>query len=721
MISNERVRSLERFGQAGLCLLALLGVSSFASGSTGITHDTPSNSLSGLRLRLETHWVESYGYRPVQFTLTAKTPANRDRLVTLRVYTSDWSFNFRQAYDRHQLAVEQDFVLPAGQISVSKEILIPQLSEWAMLWWDAWVDGRKDAALSISENEALGHTGKQENYLCVLRVHPSAKVPPVQTQIGITEHPTLQSVRVDYYQSTLPEQDLKYSAVDAVLVKASQLAALLEESPAGKAALLRWVHSGGTLWIDHVGNDFQGLASVTSALSLEDLETPAGRLGRPVDDLLPWRWVSLRPKLSRVTAEDVGERILGRSNRRALAPEQDQKATQREVRGWYAELPLGLGRILAFEKAWYQPPTNEETEIVRSGRTNLLQAEWSRRHGIEPVKGAREFANFLPPKVGVAPVVEFQVLMSLFALVVGPLSYWLFRQRQQRHLMIITTPLIALALTIGLISYSIMSDGFGTYLRVRSLTVIDQKSNHASCWSRLSYYAGAAPSDRMAFDDSTAIYPIASSAGGARNRMARRLVEWVPAKANGNADETDTSRPKQLLKEGWLPTRETTQFLQIRTFKANLKRLSIQDGDQQVAVTNELGSALEWVVVRDRQGDYWRTNSVAVDGNAVLKRTKLEDFRQELTKKLSEHRPKFPEGWSSDWNGLSPSRRKSEASTQLSDNRMNRELESLISPLNEEPLAPGAYLAITKEPTHLDPGLTDVDLVAGFHVVVGNW
>ena len=53
------------------------------------------------------------------------------------------------------------------------------------------------------------------------------------------------------------------------------------------------------------------------------------------------------------------------------------------------------------------------------------------------------FANLLVPGVGLAPVTEFHVLITLFVLVIGPVNYWLLKRWRRLHLMVLTVPLAA--------------------------------------------------------------------------------------------------------------------------------------------------------------------------------------------------------------------------------------------------------------------------------------
>ena len=66
---------------------------------------------------------------------------------------------------------------------------------------------------------------------------------------------------------------------------------------------------------------------------------------------------------------------------------------------------------------------------------------WYRRHGLSLQRENSAFWNFLIPGVGLAPVTQFQVLISLFVLVIGPLNFVLLRRWHKLNLLVITVPI----------------------------------------------------------------------------------------------------------------------------------------------------------------------------------------------------------------------------------------------------------------------------------------
>ena len=142
---------------------------------------------------------------------------------------------------------------------------------------------------------------------------------------------------------------------------------------------------------------------------------------------------------------------------------------------------------------------------------------WAMRHGNKPDEANVEFNNWLIPGVGVAPVGQFQFLISLFVLVIGPLNYWWLKRRKKLPMLLATVPAAAAVVTLLLLSFGVLADGLGVRVRARSLTMLDQTAGEAATWARLSYYAGINPRDGLALPRDTVVYPIMSTWARARS------------------------------------------------------------------------------------------------------------------------------------------------------------------------------------------------------------
>ena len=134
---------------------------------------------------------------------------------------------------------------------------------------------------------------------------------------------------------------------------------------------------------------------------------------------------------------------------------------------------------------------------VQHGGRKPLELALAARRVVVP--GEWRFLEVSRPRRGAVPVVSFEVLITLFALAIGPINYLLLRRWKRLHLLVVTVPLGATAVTFALFGYALLTDGLGTRLRVRSLTRIDQHRGEAITWARLSYYSGLSPRGGLEF------------------------------------------------------------------------------------------------------------------------------------------------------------------------------------------------------------------------------
>jgi hypothetical protein len=105
--------------------------------------DTSVSVRDGLRLEVDSRWINNFGYRPVRVRVISPKPATRDHLVTVRLNVGSWDWR------SGGISVEQDIELPMGVKEATAIISCPQLQTGHRYWWDVWVNGRRDNSLSV--------------------------------------------------------------------------------------------------------------------------------------------------------------------------------------------------------------------------------------------------------------------------------------------------------------------------------------------------------------------------------------------------------------------------------------------------------------------------------------------------------------------------------------------------------------------------------------------
>lgn len=108
------------------------------------------------------------------------------------------------------------------------------------------------------------------------------------------------------------------------------------------------------------------------------------------------------------------------------------------------------------------------------------------------------------PGLGEIPVRLFFVLLLLFAIAVGPVSYFYWWRRKRLPMLLLTVPGLGFATTVAILGYGLASEGFGLRGVIRSITLLDQAAHRAVGWAGRTIYPGLSPS-RLRPSDGTLV------------------------------------------------------------------------------------------------------------------------------------------------------------------------------------------------------------------------
>jgi len=736
------------FAGAPQSLLAASGVIDTLPAPNPQTGQATVSPRSKLIVTVDTNWTDGFGYRPVRFKFESPKPGVSDRSITVRFYAHDWRS------DRVITSVEGDLDFPSGALNKTLTLAVPKNRTWNLVSWDVWVDGVLDVSLSRPRDQFLAQHAIEEGAINALA---PVERPFASKWQDYTNRQQVQSddsghVPLDVIAHPLPEWWLLYSGLDIVRLSADELATLARDEPKKFAALRQWVSSGGTLWLEDAGPEFERLGQINTLLRLEDAphlqpdslfdepevdkavvgdapsganpggpQSPAAKSDRqllppPFPETPLWNWVAL-PWRNPEEGFDFGrqqleQRAARRPNRRAS-----------RAKNWFLVANLGFGRVAAYRANWDKQISGFYPNSTRAFASYWTGATWPERHGMEPDSATHNFSNLLIPDVGLAPVTLFRVLITLFVLVAGPLNYWILTRRQRTQLMVLTVPLTALLLTASLFAYALLADGFGVRIRARSITLLDQPSQSQTVWSRNTYYAGMAPSEGLSFPATTAVYPILPgwndmSAVGAYDR--ERSIQWEP--------------DKQQLSRGWLASRETTQLLTVGVDTSKV-RVDFTRSSAGLRATNHLGADLTLLIVLDENREFWLAEALAAEATVALDKSAHNKASIALRTLITENLPSLPVGLDTSDNPLieeqqrlTQRRMREEvgveyAPSSLRDNRMNELIDQLTGanggyPLN---LPSRSFVAVSATTVAAPMGLEDAEESSSFHIVLGRW
>lgn len=694
----------------------------------------------GLLMTVDNRWGDGFGYRPVRITFAPTAAGPADRVLTVEFLT-----HLPGRYGRSDLRVEQEVEIPAGAGKVQASLSVPHYGPSTSCEVKVFEDGQPLEKLYTSLPQPYrGGEELKETFPVVLIV--GRNLPDTSRLLGpFPNEPYQRLMQQSLTRSGPPTFELPtaaacgtaelsdrwidYSSLDVLCISMEELAELKQQRPGAFRAVLDWTAAGGNLWVYGVGWDWQRLDDLRKLVKLPpavpetaDLQTRGWQ--KPHGSLYGLYFRGAWKGSSRTIAQNFG-----RSRGRPLVGELPQTANPQDQlqgspqRPHFVQREYGMGLILALASEDPFPGTDDEWRCVLSsvGAHRLL---WYRRHGVSMRQPNPDYMEFLIPGVGLAPVTEFVVLITLFVLVVGPVNYWLLQRRHRLYLLVVTIPGSAAAVTLLLFIYAVLADGLRTRVRVRSVTHIDQQRKQAACWARLSYYAGLAPGDGLAFSDDVVVLPVEEVPSDRRgNREGQRELIW----------ETD-----QRLRSGWLASRTPTQYLTVRS-RATDRGLQLLDPAGQgetMRVKNLLGVEILQLAVCSPAGQCYLAGRIDAGAVAALQPVTWLDALAPLEQACRDNKPVLPISMRTRRGGdildIYSGRRghsRSRSGRLMLDlpSQDAGRLEQLLALQRSSgrpgspPLQPGSYVAVVEHSPEVELGTAAAREEASFHVILGKW
>lgn len=526
--------------------------------------------------------------------------------------------------------------------------------------------------------------------------------------------------------SELPTRWIDFSQFDVIGVSAEELNKLAKDSPKSLEAIGQWVRGGRVLLVWGAGKDFSRLAAIESRLGLTALPEADD------DDAGHRAWWTPDPMKSRQELQTVwdsglygyGGTAFPSTNGLTLQPGTVQAAAEGSTGNTGANaIPFlsreaGLGTVVAIaaEDAF---PGQESDWIWIFNSIPKNQWSWYQREGLSLHRLNDDYWNFLI--VGAAPVISFLLLVSLFAIAIGPVNYVLLNRVRRLYLLLLTVPAAALIVTLGLFTYAVLTDGLGVRVRARSFVDLDQRSGHAAGWSRLSYFANITPSRGFVFPEDAAVFPLEFEPPNltGQSRSQRQRLLW-----DG----------QQNLRSGYISARTSTQFMVERSTKTKLK-LAVREGplrSRPPEVENQLGTNVLFLLLRDSRGSYYSLANLESGSKSPLVKTSAAAAEKELAKLAAAVRPELPKGYdpsvhhNSALAWMMPDFRnrgtidQGSAQPMIATSILERSLSAVFRP-SRQPPQPGSYLAITASSVIVPSGLTEPAEESSLHVVRGRY
>jgi hypothetical protein len=770
-IANTQSRLCARAIIAALlsgCLLSV-GVNNRTEAATGSVIQLPrprTNTPNGVALDVDAIWLDGTGYRPVRCTIHnwPPGPATQDRQfrIVLEPLLSEYGFDPE---------VEATAILKRGQTSVAIEVYCPQSNWWSSLDVKMY-EGSKhlrefDSSIAINQrnmnswseafpsvlfvssaaNRTLTQMQGQHEFpswhqLCfaiptysafdaaagggtaIAAANGEFGIVPPTNNAPTNNAPTNNAptnnaaannaarIKDDQYNQVtmnaeskaaqlplekLPNRWLGLTSVDLLFITVDDLFVLKKKHPQKFEAVREWTSVGGHLCVSGVGEGAERLTAVETALKL-DLTSE--------DDRTPhWTALSAADYTSEFREGINAANILNRGSQKPIrfAQPTGQPNTPPLVR------TVGFGRVfvVANSAQWEDPEF--VPWILNSIPASRLA--WHQRHGMSMHRYNQSFWNWSIKGVGQVPFLLFLGVISLFALVIGPVNFvTVMRKLKRNYLVLITVPLISLVTTVGLFSYGFLRDGIGTTVRRRAFVELDQRLGHMQSWSRQTYYAGMAPGGGPKFPLNAAVHPL----------------ELNPITGTSENPKTLAWGGSQRLARGYITSRTLSQFMIIHPTQSTAANLNIGQKGGVLTVENELGGPIQELVVWGKDGVLYVGKNIDEGASTTLVKAELlwvANFRSAMMAQIL-----APDVSA----GLAPSRgyrggnymgdfvdqglAAPNDETSLLESRLAR-----VSFNAEKELAPGEYIAIMPQSTLVPLGIAHAKDEDSLIVVKGRW
>jgi len=744
-------------------LFSLMTPSTIQAGSGGVVTLPAGNARpkNGLRLNIDTRWIDANGYRPVRIEAInwPPGPTIADRTIRVEMSPQSWRWGYNTP------AVVYYIEMPEKTALATTIVSVPQSGRWGGIDVEVYEDGGKlddlsttvglpsrnpgnwtgseatpailiidadapspDARQGLIQQQRFGRRkdmgGETLNSLPDIRYlaayfpnsnafgNPNALRADTETTDADTLHILDGLPKVEMLPpSELPTKWIDFTCFDFVFIPFSDLTRLAGDHPDRWQAIRDWLATGPTLCVYDMPLDSEHLADLEDLLRIPPVSEP----GNGSSGFRGWSIPG------RETADDAIRGLEGAYKRTGTPPwkiARTDKARAKKAmpdQTPFVSRSVDLGRVVALQ-------TDEPFSPGQYGISwllndiGMLNWAWYGRHGMSLHRENSNYWNLMIPGVGRAPVNSYLVLISLFVVVIGPVNYYLLRRKKRLYLLLVTVPVGAGLVTVTLMNYALISDGLGMRVRVRSFAAIDQRAGRAVSWSRQTYYAGLAPSRGLSFPSDAAIYPIDQAPTSRRYRgRAERWLAWD--------DE-------QNLFAGYLSSRTMTQFMVVGSHPSDRGlRVVAADGDGAAPnVANDLDADIAKVLICDASGKcYWAEEIEAGEQFRPQPIDPAEALRH-LRIAVNDNRPAFPIGYDSRYyrNAFGVRRRywtdvdQHLPPPKFEDGILERSIHRTLYS-GARNMKPRSFIAITETSAEVPLGYDSLREEASFHVIYGRW
>ena len=251
----------------------------------------------------------------------------------------------------------------------------------------------------------------------------------------------------------------------------------------------------------------------------------------------------------------------------------------------------GLGTLL----------THPQSDLT-FGRAARKRAEYGSKW-----KSEEDAANRMPvTKRKKAPVWAFLGFLVVYAIGIGPVLQIALQRKRRRIWMVWILPATALVLCSAVFVWSYVSEGFHGLANIRTVTLLNQKTQRASTVGWAGFYSPLTDSAGLTFSTSTILQP-----------------QWMDERYNDESRSVSIDWTRgQHLTEGWLLAKTPLHF---RLWKVESRREKLairQESNGTVTATNALGAEVTQLLLCLPDGTWRSANRIPAGASSSLQEAK---------------------------------------------------------------------------------------------------
>ncbi|MEA2012662.1 MAG: hypothetical protein U9O87_06210, partial [Verrucomicrobiota bacterium] len=220
--------------------------------------------------------------------------------------------------------------------------------------------------------------------------------------------------------------------------------------------------------------------------------------------------------------------------------------------------------------------------------------------------------NYFPVKGELTvPVKSLSVLMFLFVILVGPINIIILMKIKKRILLLVTVPAISGIFSLILLLFFIFGEGFEKLLRIQSITLLNQDTNHASTLGLASFYSTLSPSKGLIFDNEAEI--TIQNADTIRRLYSR----------NPNLNYQMQCGEEQIMHGDFVRAKIPSIF-KVRKFVRTKNKIEFIKDGQDILCTNGLGVSVKNLWLFTKEGSTYKMDTEKMEAGDEISLVKCQ-------------------------------------------------------------------------------------------------